>query len=45
MSAVDRDSVPFWWIVLFLLLAFGGGAVAILTIGGTLVAGVALPLF
>jgi hypothetical protein len=40
----DSTSVPFWWIVLFLLLALGAGAATVLAVGGSLVATVtALP--
>lgn len=41
----ESESVPFWWIALFLLLALGGVAVAVTTAGGSLIAGsVALPV-
>ena len=42
----ESESVPFWWIVLFLLLALGAGGIAVLASGGSLVksAGVLLPL-
>ncbi|MFB6174231.1 MAG: hypothetical protein ABEI39_06270 [Halobacteriales archaeon] len=42
----DSEDVPFWWIALFLLLALGAGAVAVVTAGGSLIAGgaVVLPL-
>ncbi|WP_197409675.1 hypothetical protein [Haloferax profundi] len=40
----DSESVPFWWIVLFLLLALGAGAVTVFALGGSLVSAVvALP--
>jgi len=42
--AETNTRVPFWWLVLFLLLALGAGAVAIFTVGGSLIAGVALPV-
>jgi hypothetical protein len=35
----DEESVPIWWIVLFLLLALGGAAVAVYSVGGSLVIG------
>lgn len=33
----ESESVPFWWIALFLLLALGAGAIAIKISGGNLV--------
>jgi predicted secreted protein len=39
----DENSIPIWWIVLFLLLALGLGAAVVLAVGGSLIAGVALP--
>jgi predicted secreted protein len=34
----DNDTaVPFWWIVLFLLLALGAGAYTITSVGGSIV--------
>lgn len=40
----ESDSIPFWWIVLFLLLALGAGGAAVLAVGGSLVSGtIALP--
>lgn len=33
----DSESVPFWWIALFLLLALGAGAIAIKVAGGDLI--------
>jgi len=41
----ESNSVPTWWIVLFLLLALGLGAVTVLSVGGSLVAGVVAPAF
>ncbi|MGM0592776.1 MAG: hypothetical protein ACQETI_14350 [Halobacteriota archaeon] len=38
-----RDSVPLWWVVLFVLLALGLSAAAILSVGGSLIAGTVLP--
>jgi len=35
-------SVPFWWIVVFLLLALGAGVGAISAVGGSILLG---PLF
>ncbi|MFB6154846.1 MAG: hypothetical protein ABEJ22_03055 [Haloferacaceae archaeon] len=42
----DEESVPRWWIVLFLLLALGGAAVVVYSVGGSLVTspGVLAPL-
>lgn len=40
----EQTSVPFWWIVLFFALALGAGALAVVAVGGTLVAGSVLPL-
>ena len=41
----ETDSgVPLWWLVLFLLLVLGAGAGAVLAVGGSLLAGVALPV-
>jgi predicted secreted protein len=39
----DENSIPAWWIVLFLLLALGLGAAAVFAVGGSLLAGIALP--
>ena len=33
----ESNSVPLWWVVLFLLLALGLGAATILAVGGSLV--------
>jgi hypothetical protein len=33
----DDSSVPFWWILLFVLLTLGAGAGAVLFVGGQLV--------
>ncbi|SDQ82937.1 hypothetical protein [Halopelagius longus] len=35
--AESNSGVPFWWIVLFVLLALGAGALAVTTVGGSLV--------
>jgi predicted secreted protein len=41
----DSDtSVPFWWVVLFLLLALGAGAFAIVSSGGSIVGSTAFLL-
>ena len=40
----ESDSVPFWWLVLFLLLALGLGAATVLGVGGSLIAGVLAPV-
>jgi len=42
--AETNSRVPFWWLVLFLLLALGAGAAAVLAVGGSLLAGLALPV-
>ena len=42
--AENNTRVPFWWLVLFLLLALGAGAAAVFTVGGSLLAGAALPV-
>lgn len=42
--AETNSRVPFWWLVLFLLLALGAGAAAVFTVGGSLLAGFALPV-
>jgi predicted secreted protein len=39
----ESDSVPFWWLVLFLLLALGLGAATVLGVGGSIIAGVIAP--
>jgi predicted secreted protein len=39
----DSETVPFWWLVLFLLLALGLGAATVLGVGGSLLAGVVAP--
>ena len=41
----EANSVSFWWIVMFLILALGIGAVAVYAVGGTLIqsGGVLLP--
>lgn len=38
----ENNSVPFWWIALFILLALGAGIGAITLIGGSILAA---PLF
>ncbi|MGQ4556747.1 hypothetical protein [Halobellus sp. GM3] len=43
--ADDNSRVPFWWLVLFLLLALGAGAATVIAVGGSLMPGmIALPL-
>ena len=40
----ESNSVSFWWIVAFLLLALGVGVVAVYAVGGTLIdSGLLLP--
>ena len=34
----DSNTVPFWWIALFLLLALGLGLAAVLSVGGSIIA-------
>ncbi|WP_410765833.1 hypothetical protein [Haloferax sp. DFSO60] len=41
----ESDSIPFWWIVLFLVLALGAGGAVVLAVGGSLISALAsLPL-
>jgi predicted secreted protein len=40
----DSDAVPFWWLVLFVLLALGLGAAAVVGVGGSLIAGLLAPV-
>jgi len=42
--AENDSGVPLWWLVLFLLLVLGAGAGTVLVVGGSLVAGVVLPV-
>jgi predicted secreted protein len=39
----DSDAVPFWWLVLFVLLALGLGAATVVGVGGSLIAGLLAP--
>ena len=39
----ENDSVPLWWVLVFLLAALGVGAAAVFAVGGSLVAGLLLP--
>ncbi|WP_256474636.1 hypothetical protein [Haloplanus halophilus] len=39
----ESNAIPLWWVLLFLLLALGIGAFAVSAVGGSLIAGVALP--
>jgi hypothetical protein len=39
----ESNAVPLWWILVFLVLALGLGALAVSTVGGSLIAGVVLP--
>jgi predicted secreted protein len=39
----ESNSVPTWWILLFLVLALGLGALAVSAVGGSLIAAVTLP--
>ncbi|MFD1632654.1 hypothetical protein ACOZ4L_07655 [Haloplanus ruber] len=40
----ESNTIPFWWVLLFLLLSLGIGALAVSSIGGSLIAGVVLPV-
>jgi len=40
----ESNAVPLWWVLLFLLLALGIGAFAVSAVGGSLIAGVAVPV-
>ena len=46
MSDTGNDSVPIWWVLVFIVLALGLGAITVLSVGGSLIdpAGVLLPL-
>lgn len=44
MSNAENGSVPLWWILVFLLLTLGAGGYAVLSVGGSLVSGVLLPI-
>lgn len=46
MSDTGNDSVPIWWVLVFIVLALGLGAIAVLSVGGSLItpAGALLPL-
>ncbi|GAA0209929.1 MULTISPECIES: hypothetical protein [Halobaculum] len=37
MSEAGNDSVPIWWILVFIVLALGLGAIAVLSVGGSLI--------
>ncbi|WP_435067389.1 hypothetical protein [Haloplanus sp. C73] len=39
----ESNAVPLWWILAFLVLALGLGALTVAAVGGSLVVGVALP--
>lgn len=40
----ENDAIPFWWIVVFVVLALGLGALAVSAYGGSLIqGGVVLP--
>jgi hypothetical protein len=38
----ESDAVPFWWVVVFIVLALGAGAATVLAVGGSLVANAAV---
>ncbi|WP_203229154.1 hypothetical protein [Halobellus captivus] len=41
----NKDSrVPFWWLILFILLAIGAGVATVLAVGGELTGMAVLPL-
>lgn len=41
----ESESVPFWWVLLFIVLALGGGAAAVFALGGSLISqAVVLPI-
>ncbi|WP_164974727.1 hypothetical protein [Halegenticoccus tardaugens] len=44
--ANDDTAIPFWWIVLFLLLALGFGVATLYAVGGSIIdpTAVALPV-
>ena len=46
MSQAESGAVPLWWILVFVVLALGLGAWAVVSVGGSLIAsgGVVLPL-
>jgi predicted secreted protein len=33
----DSDSVPLWWVVLFIVLALGAGVATVVAVGGSIV--------
>lgn len=37
MGVSEDDSVPLWWVIVFLLLALGAGAAVVFAVGGSLV--------
>jgi len=39
----ESNAVPLWWILVFLVLALGIGAYTVSAVGGSLIAGTALP--
>jgi len=39
----ESNSIPLWWVLLFLVLALGLGAFAVSTVGGSLIASVVVP--
>jgi hypothetical protein len=41
--AKNDSRVPFWWLVLFLLLALGAGVATVFAVGGSLIAGAVVP--
>ncbi|WP_200862284.1 hypothetical protein [Candidatus Halobonum tyrrellensis] len=38
MSQAESSSVPLWWILVFVVLALGLGALAVVSSGGSLIA-------
>ncbi|WP_299335745.1 hypothetical protein [Haloplanus sp.] len=39
----ESNSVPLWWVLLFLVLALGIGALVVSAVGGSLIASVVVP--
>lgn len=40
----EPNAVPLWWILVFLALALGLGALAVSTVGGSLITGAVFPV-
>jgi len=39
----ESNAIPLWWILVFLVLTLGVGALAVSAVGGSLIAGVVVP--